>query len=65
MAIEKIVKRTTFAEADKADREYWMSRTPTQRVEALTAMVNAVLEGMDESSRQVQRVCRVLRRPER
>ena len=65
MSIEKVVKRTTFAQSDRDDREYWLSRTPAERTAALTAMVNSVLETMDESSRRFQRVYRVLRRPER
>ncbi len=48
MPIEKVVKWTTFAQSDRDDREYWLCRTPAERTAALTAMVNSVLETMDE-----------------
>ena len=62
MAIEKIVKRTTLHGADSEDKEYWKSKTPGQRVRALTDMVNASLGDVDESSQRLQRICRVFKR---
>jgi 5-methylcytosine-specific restriction endonuclease McrA len=35
MPIEKVVKRTTFAQSDRDDREYWFCRTPAERTAAL------------------------------
>ncbi len=65
MAIEKIVTRTTFRDAERKDKAFWMSRTPGQRIDALTTMVNAYLDAQDESSQRLQRVYRIVRRPQR
>jgi hypothetical protein len=49
----------SFAEADKADAEYYRSLTPEQRLEILFDLVKSQLP--DEPEQRLERVCRIIK----
>ena len=49
----------SFAEAEKAELEYYRSLTPEQRLEILFDMVHA--QQPDESQQRLERVCRIIK----
>jgi uncharacterized protein YdeI (YjbR/CyaY-like superfamily) len=49
----------SFAEADKADDEYYRSLTPEQRLEILFDLVNA--QQPDGPEQRIEKVCRVIK----
>ena len=63
MAIQKRVRIfASHAEAEAANRAYYRSLTPEQRMDILLDLVR---EGTDEASKGFKRVYRVLKRGER
>jgi len=60
-----IRKFRSFAEAERADREYYRSLTPQQRLDILLELVATYTEGLDEAERGFKRVCRVVKRQRR
>jgi hypothetical protein len=55
---------TTFAEAEEADREYWRSRTPDERLEALE-LSRQIAYGYDPTARGLSRLFEVAEFPPR
>jgi hypothetical protein len=55
---------TSFAEAEEADREYWRSRTPDERFEALE-LSRQIAYGYDPTARGLSRVFEVAEFPPR
>jgi hypothetical protein len=49
----------SFAEADKADDEYYRSLTPEQRLEILFDLVKS--QQPDEPEPRLERVCRIIK----
>jgi hypothetical protein len=49
----------SFAEADKADGEYYRSLTPEQRLEILFDLVKS--QQPDEPEQRLERVCRIIK----
>lgn len=45
----------TFEEADEADRKYWWSRSPKERMQALE-LLRQINYGLDATSGRLQRV---------
>ena len=65
MAIDPVVRKfSSFEEADKADREYYHSLTPQQRLEILYVLLERYRESYGGSER-LERVCRLVERPRR
>lgn len=58
-------KFDSHAEAEAADRAYYRNLTPIERLRIVTQLVEQHCEGMDESSRRLQRVYRVIERRRR
>jgi hypothetical protein len=54
----------SFAEAEKADREYWKSRTPDERLEALE-LSRQITYGCDRTTRGLSRFFEVVEFPPR
>jgi hypothetical protein len=54
----------TFAEAEKADRDYWRSRTPDERLEALE-LSRQITYGYDPTTRGLSRFFEVIEFPPR
>jgi len=52
---------SSFEEADAADRAYWHSRTPLERLEALELMRQSAYGYDDPSASRLQRVLEVAR----
>jgi hypothetical protein len=55
---------TSFAEAEAADRAYWRSRTPDERLEALE-LTRQIAYGYDPTARGLSRVFEVAEFPPR
>jgi hypothetical protein len=55
---------TSFAEAEEADRQYWRSRTPNERLEALE-LSRQIAYGYDPTARGLSRVFEVAEFPPR
>lgn len=60
------VDRSAFSvvfleDKDRADKEYWMSKTPGERLEAIEA-IRQVLYGYDPTAARLQRVLEIVRR---
>ena len=51
----------SFAESDEADRNYYLSLTPVERMEILFELI-AQWQG-DEAAKGFERVCRIIERP--
>ncbi len=60
--IEKVVVRRSLKDSDssKEDLEYWLSRTPEERVEAVELLRRAVYG----DTGRIQKVVRVIKRSE-
>ena len=58
---KRIRKFSNPGEADAADRTYYQSLTPEQRIDILLELVQ---RGNGESSEGFKRVCRVIKREE-
>ncbi|HYZ84320.1 MAG TPA: hypothetical protein VE621_07950 [Bryobacteraceae bacterium] len=54
-------KFTSFEEAEKADREFYASLTPNQRIEILLELM-ARYRGEGEAAERLERVATVVRR---
>ena len=60
MRVEKVARKfRSFAEADKADREFYQSLTPEQRLDILGELIS--LANPDETNQRLERVCRVIK----
>jgi uncharacterized protein YdeI (YjbR/CyaY-like superfamily) len=60
IGVEKAVSVfQSFAEAEKADREYYRSLTPERRLEILFDLVQS--QQPDEADQRLERVCRVIK----
>jgi hypothetical protein len=60
MRVEKMARIfSSFAEADKADRESYQSFTPEQRLEMLCDLIASAYP--DEIKQRLERVCRVIK----
>jgi hypothetical protein len=58
--------RTKFSvirleDKDRTDREYWLSKTPTERLEAVELM-RQMLYGYDPATARLQRVLEIVKR---
>jgi hypothetical protein len=65
MRIEKVVHKAGLHERAGLDKEYWHSRTPLERLEALTFLVSQYHGLDDENPPRLQRVLTVTRRRRR
>jgi hypothetical protein len=64
--MEKMVRKfSSFEEAEKADREYYRSLTPEERVAICIELSRRLGTEGDEASERLERVCRVVRLGER
>ncbi|MGA9452773.1 MAG: hypothetical protein WBW41_15680 [Verrucomicrobiia bacterium] len=58
--MEKVARKfRSFAEADKADREFYQSLSPEQRLEMLCDLIASSYP--DEIEQRLERVCRVIK----
>jgi hypothetical protein len=58
--VEKVARKfRSFAEADKADREFYQSLLPEQRLEMLCDLIATSYP--DEIKQGLERVCRVIK----
>ena len=59
--MEKVVRRfDSHADAEEADRRYYQSLTPQQRVDLLVEMVYGNRDPNDPASERLERVCRIV-----
>jgi len=59
--MEKVVARHPLHQQPR-DTEYWLSRTPSQRLDAVEILRLAWLESHSDAVQGLQRVCRVTKR---
>lgn len=60
--MEKVVRKFhSFEEADRADREYYRSLTPQQRLDLLLDLIARQRESLDEASQRFERVYRIIK----
>jgi hypothetical protein len=60
-----VVKFNSFADAQRADRRYYLSLTPQQRLDILLELVARHRDTHDNAAEGLARVCRVVKRPRR
>ncbi len=61
--MDKVVRKFgSFAEAEKADREYYRSLTGQQRLDLLLELIASDLEAKGEAEKGFERVYRIVRR---
>jgi len=60
-SMEKVVARYSLHDQPR-DTEYWLSRTPSQRLDAVEILRLAWLESHPDVVQGLQRVCRVTKR---
>jgi hypothetical protein len=59
--MEKVVARHPLHQQPR-DTEYWLSRSPSQRLDAVEVLRLAWLESHPDAVQGLQRVCRVIKR---
>ena len=60
MGVEKVARKfRSFAEAGKADREFYQSLLPEQRLEMLCDLIASAYP--NEIKQRLERVCRVIK----
>ena len=59
---KKIQFFKTFAEAEEADKKFYQSLTPAQRIEILLILRKRYQSPEDESRGRLKRVCRIIKR---
>ena len=60
--MEKVVKQfRTFRESDQADKRYYLSLTPAERLGILLDLISTYQDAQDEASRGFERVYRIIK----
>ena len=60
--MERVVRKfSSFEEADKADREYYRSLTPQQRLEMTFELSSRLRESTGEDTQRLARVYRIVK----
>jgi len=62
--MEKVVRIIDMKD-DRGDREYWMSRTPAERIEAIDFLREQYMRFTGNVQHGLQRVCRVVEQTRR
>lgn len=61
--MEKVIQFfNSFAEAEEADRKYYQSLTPAQRIEILLVLRSLIKRNDDEPRGRLKRVYRIIKR---
>lgn len=61
--MDKVVRKFgSFAEAEKADREYYRSLTGQQRLDILLELIASAQDTQDEAAKGFERVYRIIKR---
>lgn len=61
--MDKVVRKFgSFAEAEKADREYYRSLTGQQRLDILLELLASAQDTQDEAAKGFERVYRIIKR---
>lgn len=59
--MEKVVTKTKLKD-QKNDLDYWMTRTPAERLVALESLRNDYIKGLPDAERGFQYICTIVRR---
>jgi hypothetical protein len=59
--MKKPFKKITFEEAEKNDRDFWKTKTPEEKLDALQQLRELFYELNNESRKGFQRVYRVIK----
>jgi hypothetical protein len=62
MGIEKVIIKTNFASQEKADKEYWLSRTPEERYKAAKIIRDRYIKFKYGTGQRLQRFHTVIKR---
>ena len=58
--MERVVRKfRSHAESDEADRDFYLSRTPDERLDILLELIARFQDGLDETAKGFKRVYRV------
>ena len=61
--MEKVIQVfNSFAEAEEADKKYYQSLTPAQRIEMMLILRNLIKRNDDEPRGRLKRVYRIIKR---
>lgn len=58
-------KFNSFRESEQADRRYYLSLTPEERLDILLDLIAAYRDGLDEAAKGFERVHRIVELPKR
>lgn len=59
--MERTIKKLTFQEAEKEDIEYWKSKTPEEKLDALQHLREIYYKFKNESRKRFQRVYHIIK----
>ena len=59
--MEKLIKKTSFEESDKADIEYWKQKSPEEKLDVLQYLREEYYILKNESRKGLQRVYRIIK----
>lgn len=59
--MEKSIKIISFREAEKADKEYWKTKTPEERLDILQYLREEYYIFKNENRKGLQRVYRIIK----
>lgn len=60
--MEKVIKKISLRDKDNYDLEYWLSKTPEERISAIEFLRQQFYEIKDGSAPRLQRVIKFIRR---
>ena len=60
--MEKVAKKVPLKNAESSDIEYWKSRTPEEKLDALQYLRELYYELKNESRKRFQKIYRIVKR---
>lgn len=63
--MEKVIRKISLHDKTNYDLEYWLSKTPEERISAIELLRQQFYENKDGSTPRLQRVIKFIRREQR
>ncbi len=63
--MEKVIRKISLKDKRNYDLEYWLSKTPEERISAIEFLRQQFYETEDGSAPRLQRVVKIIRREQR
>lgn len=60
--MEKVVRKISLYDKRNYDLEYWLSKTPEERIYAVELLRKQLYENIDGSAPRLQRILKVIKR---